>query len=36
MSEAISGRVWVTGAGGLIGNACVAVSGSTVPEGGGR
>ncbi len=35
MSEAISGRVWVTGAGGLIGNACVAVSGSTAPEGGG-
>ena len=28
MSEAISGRVWVTGAGGLIGNACVAVVGS--------
>ena len=28
MSEAISGRVWVTGAGGLIGNACVAVAGA--------
>lgn len=28
MSEAISGRVWVTGAGGLIGNACVAVVGA--------
>ena len=26
MSEAISGRVWVTGAGGLIGNACVVVA----------
>ncbi len=28
MSEAIPGGVWVTGAGGLIGNACVAVAGA--------
>lgn len=28
MSEAILGGVWVTGAGGLIGNACVAVAGA--------